>query len=157
MEPVAEPLDLPPEYGTVTEIRQWSAVREELEQARYYWLATVRPDGRPHAVPLDGIWMDDVWYYGGSDQAVHYRNVAERPEAVMHVGDGLQAIIVEGEVRPARPSKALARRLATASRAKYGYAPPVSSYAGALGLFPRRVLAWTALPRDATRFRFDAS
>jgi hypothetical protein len=100
--------------------------------------------------------MDDVWYYGGSEKAVHHRNVAERPQAVMHVGDGTRAIVVEGEVRPARPTEELAGRLAAASRRNNGYAP-LGAYKDASGLCPRRVLAWTAFPRDATRFRFDAS
>ena len=35
-----------------------------------------------------------------------------------------------------------------------GYGRDAQAYEGALGLYPRRVLAWSAFPRDATRFRF---
>jgi hypothetical protein len=50
-----------------------------------------------------------------------------------------------------------ARRLAAASKSKYGYAPPLSVYtSGVWTLEPQRVLAWTNFPRDATRFDFDA-
>ena len=157
MEPVAERLDLPREYGDPTEPLDWGTVRAELERAQHYWIVTVRDDGPPHAVPVDGIWLDDAWYYGGSDETVHHRSVVANPEVVMHLEDGMKAVIVEGEVRRTTPPGALAQRLADVSRKKYGYGQSASDYEkGVLTLLPRRVLAWTAFPKDATRFRFDA-
>jgi hypothetical protein len=154
MTPTAELIDLPKEYGRATRKLAWSTVRAELERATQYWLATGRPDGRAHLVPLDGVWLDDVWYYGGSEQAVHYRNALANPGAVMHLPDPVKAVVVEGEARLAHPSPALARRLAEAANAKYGYGQDAGAYRGALGLYPRTVRAWTAFPTDATRFRF---
>jgi len=53
------------------------------------------------------------------------------------------------------PSKTVARQLAAASKAKYGYSPSVASYlAGVWRLQPVKVMAWTTLYIDATRFRF---
>jgi Pyridoxamine 5'-phosphate oxidase len=154
MDPIAEPLELPDGYGRVTGTLAWPAVRAELERALRYWLATTTPHGRTHVVPVDGVWLDDVWFYGGSERAAHYRNALDNPNAVMHLPDPMRAVIVEGVVRLAHPSPETAERLAQASKAKYGYAPDPSAYDGALGLFPRRVRAWTAFPSDATRFRF---
>ena len=34
----------------------WSHAEQRLKRARNYWIATTRPDGTPHAVP--------VWGYG---------------------------------------------------------------------------------------------
>jgi pyridoxamine 5'-phosphate oxidase-like protein len=154
MDPIAERLELPDGYGRVTTTLAWATVRAALEEAMHYWVTTVRPVGRPHAVPVDGLWLDDAWFYGGSEQAVHYRNALASPRVVMHLPDPAKAVVVEGDARLARPSPALARRLAKASHAKYGYGPDAQAYEGALGLYPRRVLAWSAFPRDATRFRF---
>jgi hypothetical protein len=28
-----------------------------------HWLATVRPDGRPHVMPVWAIWVDDAFYF----------------------------------------------------------------------------------------------
>jgi hypothetical protein len=53
-----------------------------------------------------------------------------------------------------RATRTLARRLDEAAQAKYGYGQDPGAYQGALGRYPRRVRAWTAFPRDATRFRF---
>ncbi|MGH2777170.1 MAG: pyridoxamine 5'-phosphate oxidase family protein, partial [Actinomycetota bacterium] len=65
MEPVVEQLDIPAEYGSPKTLLTWNAIRKELEEAAQYWVATTRPDGRPHVVPRDGVWLDDAWYYGG--------------------------------------------------------------------------------------------
>jgi Pyridoxamine 5'-phosphate oxidase len=154
MEPTAERLQLPDGYGRVTRTLAWTTVREALEQAGAYWVTTMRPDGRPHTVPVDGLWLDDVWYYGGSEQTVHYRNVLANSHAVMHLPDPARAVVVEGDVRPAEPPPELTRRLAEASKAKYGYGPEAHAYQGVLGLYPRRARAWTAFPTDATGFRF---
>jgi hypothetical protein len=156
MEPSAEPLELPAEYGKVTTVLRWPTIRAFLERAERYWIATTRSDGRPHVVPVDGIWLDDRWYFGGSEHAIHQRTVAANPNVVMHLEDAMKAVIVEGQVRQTKPSSAVAKRLVAASREKYGYAPSVSSYQkGVPTLMPNRVLAWTAFPKDATRFRFN--
>ncbi|HET6770719.1 MAG TPA: pyridoxamine 5'-phosphate oxidase family protein [Actinomycetota bacterium] len=157
MEPIAELLGFPEEYGKAATKLDWAAVRAELERAERYWIATTREDGRPHVVPVDGIWVDDLWYYGGSEEAVHHRMVTANPQVVMHLEDAMKAVIVEGEVRSTNPSKLVAERLAATSKKKYGYAPPAADYEkGVLTLFPKRVLAWTTFPKDATRFRFDS-
>jgi hypothetical protein len=50
----------------------------------------------------------------------------------------------------------LARRLAAASKAKYGYGPSAELYAeGVWELCPQRARAWTSFPTDATRFVFS--
>lgn len=156
--PTATKISFPKGYGTAKQVLAWGDVRARLEEAKAYWLATTRADGAPHVVPVDGLWVDDVWYYGGAPDAVHRRTVAQNPRAVMHLPDPLQAVIVEGVVRGEQPSPELAQRLADASNTKYaeyGYRNDASAYADVLALIPTRVLAWTAFPNDATRFGFD--
>src|SRR5258707_12744264 len=53
----------------------WRSVRERLEQGlsqapgsggpyrHTCWLATVRPDGRPHVMPLGVLWVDGAFYF----------------------------------------------------------------------------------------------
>ncbi len=158
MSPRAERLRLPPGYGSPSTTLGWPEVRSRLEEAPAYWVATCRPDGRPHVVPVDGLWIDDVWYYGGGPDAVHVRTALANPEVVMHLPDPHRSVIVEGRVRTARPEPGLARRLMAASRAKYpqyGGGTDPGAYDDALALHPRRVLAWSSYPTDATRFVFD--
>jgi hypothetical protein len=153
--PGAEHLALPAEYGSPSRLLTWEAVRTRLEEAPHYWLATVRPDGRPHTVPLDGLWVDDGWWFGGSPEAVKHGNLLANPQASLHLEDAGAAVIVEGRCEWAAPDAGAAERLAKASKAKYGYGPPPSAYrAGVWRLHPTRILAWTEFPGDATRFRF---
>jgi len=87
-EPSASPLPLPPAYGKPTRPMAWSDADDLLTESRVYWIASVRPDGRPHLVPSDGIWLDDALYFGGSPDTVHMRNVRATGRAAAHVGDG---------------------------------------------------------------------
>jgi nitroimidazol reductase NimA-like FMN-containing flavoprotein (pyridoxamine 5'-phosphate oxidase superfamily) len=157
-DPVAELLDLPAGYGTPQVTLAWEDVRERLVSATHYWLATARADGRPHVVPLDGIWLDDAWFFGGSPEAVKHRNLERNPRAVLHLEDAERAVIVEGVCEEIFPEGPLAARLAQLSRSKYGYGPDPSSYreTGVWRLRPERVLSWQRFPRDATRFSFRA-
>jgi nitroimidazol reductase NimA-like FMN-containing flavoprotein (pyridoxamine 5'-phosphate oxidase superfamily) len=158
-EPTAHKLALPEGYGRTTETLDWAIVRTRLEEAKTYWLATSRPDGRPHVVPVDGIWLDDSWFYGGSPETAHRRIARANPHAVMHLPEPFEAVMVEGDVRPAQPPPELAERLAEATNTKYadyGYRTTAGDFADAQVLVPRRVIAWSSFPRDATRFLFDA-
>ena len=153
MDIVAEPLDLPEAYGRATRLLAWSDVRRRLEEATPYWVATTRPDGRPHVVPKDGLWVDDRFFFGGATDTVNHRNLGASGLAGVHVGDGTEAICVEGTAEWHLASDAEAAELASASRSKYGYAPPVDAYrSGVWRLTPARVIAWTSFPKDATRF-----
>jgi nitroimidazol reductase NimA-like FMN-containing flavoprotein (pyridoxamine 5'-phosphate oxidase superfamily) len=158
VEPRAELVDMPAVYGRPKEKLAWEVVRERLEKELHYYVASVRPDGRPHVVPKDGAWLDDTLYYSGADDTVHHRNIAGHPEVAMHIGGGLQAVIVEGESRPVEVDQELAQRLSAESE-KYrplGYTMKAEDYrsGSVLALRPHRVIAWMNFPRDATRFIF---
>jgi hypothetical protein len=155
-DPAVEPLDLPAGYGTPEATLHFGGVRARLEQAKCYWLATVRPDGRPHTMPVDGLWRDDAWFFGGSPDTVKHRNLQANPRAVIHLEDADRAVIVEGVCEWLHPQPELARRLAAMSQEKYGYAPDSAGYTdqGLWRLRPERVLGWELFPRDATRFVF---
>ncbi len=154
--PRTEQLPIPPEYGRPSRLLDWAVVEARLHDAHHYWLATVWPDGRPHAVPFDGLWRAGRWYFGGSPMTVKHRNLLVNPHATLHLDDAVSAVIVDGRCEMEKPSAEGARGLVAASEAKYGYAPPVDAYLGGVwALRPGRVLAWTELHVDATRFVFD--
>ena len=154
-EPLGEPLPIPPEYGKPDTVLTWPAVEERLTAAKRYWLSTTRPDGRPHAVPIDGLWLDGALYFGGSPKTVTNRNLAQNAAVVLHTEDADSPVIVEGTCEVVVPDESLVQQLLATSTGKYGYAPPAAAYrAGVRTLKPSRVLAWTSLPDDATRFTF---
>lgn len=153
--PVAEQLNVPPEYGSPSRLLPWEDVVARLAEAKHYWLVTARPDGSPHVVALDGLWLDDRWYFGGVATTQWQRNLRADARAVLHLEDATSAVIVEGTCPVEQPDQAFAERLSAASKAKYGYGPPPSVYLGGVrALRPRVARAWTDFTVDATRYRF---
>lgn len=141
----------------------WEHVEQRLLAATEFWLATTRPGGRPHVVPRWGAWLDGHFYYDGSPQTRHVRNIVKNPNAVLHLESGTDVVIIEGESRPSEPvSLELGARIAAEFRRKYGakgYEPEDSAWsgpdAGGLCVFtPRKALAWANFPADVTRFTF---
>ncbi len=136
----------------------WSRVERKLTAARVYWLCTVRPDGRPHAVPKWGVWLDGRIYFDGSPETRHARNLARNPSVCLHLESGTDVVVVEGTGRAAsRPSPELGLRLARAYAAKYarlGYAPQADQWdaGGLFEVLPQTVLAWTSFTDDPTKF-----
>jgi len=156
--PIIDRPEFPAEYGNPKKRLAWPDVEAKLESATVYWIASTRPDGRPHVIPRDGTWLDGGLYYGGSPETVHFRNISANPEIVVHIGDGMEAIIVEGAVEIEKPDDAMAKRLSDASFEKYpqyGRMDPSMYMGGVSVLRPRRVLAWTSFTENATRFRFE--
>jgi len=53
-----------PGYGTIgpeegTGLLPWSWAVERLSRSRNYWLATIRPEGGPHVMPVWAVWDQD--------------------------------------------------------------------------------------------------
>jgi hypothetical protein len=107
-------------------------------------------------VPLDGLWLDGSCYFGGDPATVHVRNLRRNGRAALHLENADSVVIVEGIAEWTTPSTSAAKRLDAAAATKYGYTQSTNSYrAGVWRLQPIKVMAWTQLYVDATRFRFD--
>jgi hypothetical protein len=157
---------IPQGYGTPETpdgMLQWGTVEERLVGALHYWMATCRPDGRPHVVPRWGAWIDGSLYYDGSPETVHARNLRDNPACTLHIGDGREAVMLDGSSQPSEPvTGELGERIAAEIGRKYrdlGYAPEADAWsgdlAGGLAVFtPAKALAWFEFPTDLTRFRF---
>lgn len=141
-----------------TALVTWSQIVERLSSAKNYWLCSVRPEGRPHAVPKWGVWVDGKVYFDGSRETRHAKNIAANPQVVLHLESGDSALIVEGIARPlAKPPPELASRIAHAYREKYaalGYAPRPDQWdeGGLFEINPRVVFSWTEFKKDPTKF-----
>ena len=87
-----------------------------LRSAMNYWIVTTRPDGRPHAAPVWGVWLDDGLWFGTDGQKV--RNLEALPYAVVHLDSADDVIMVQGPVEIVHDA-ALVTRAADAFRVKY--------------------------------------
>lgn len=157
--PRAGRLRLPTAYGLpkhTTDLLPWSHVQERMRTAMHYWVCTVSPGGLPHATPVDGLWLDDQLFFGGSPQTRRNRNLADNPAVCIHLESSDDVVILQGEARLRTLDQGVALRLAEASAQKYGYAPQPADYAATpVHIFrPRVVFAWTPLLKAATRWEF---
>lgn len=164
--PAADRPIMPDGYGVPESsdgLLMWPEVSRRLVAATQYWMATTRPDGRPHAVPRWGVWLEGGLWYDGSPETVHVRNLVSNPACVLHLEDGWQAVIVEGASAPAAPpGLTLGGRIAAAFAAKYGdkgYSPEPDAWegpgaGGLLRFTPAKAMAWFDFPNDVTRFSF---
>ena len=165
---VADRPSMPEGYGVpdgTDGLLPWPVVESRLRDSTSYWMATTRPDGRPHVVPRWGVWLDGRLYYDGSPTTVHATNLRGNPHCVLHLEDGTRAAILEGTSGAASsPGLELGGRIAAEMDRKYGaqgYSPAADSWegeaAGGLCVFvPVKGLAWHDFPKDVTRFRFPA-
>ncbi len=136
----------------------WSHVAERMAKAMHYWVSTTSPDRHPHATPVDGVWLEDALYFGGSEETRRSRNLAANPAVCIHLESGSDVIIMHGEaIALGKPERTLAVRLSEASVAKYGYGPSPEDYGSMPGSYifrPSVVMAWSQFPKDATRWEF---
>jgi len=150
-------------YGIATEetgLLAWDWVRKRLEKAQNYWVATTRPDGRPHVAPVWGILLDDYVYFSTGARSRKGRNLQANPAVALHLESGIECVIIEGTVQ-AISDKALYERIAPIYSQKYkphGYEPTAADLAQnpMYRVAPHTVLAWleTDFPNTATRWQF---
>ncbi len=161
--------DVPKDYGLPDDddgMLEWSWAEERLARAMNYWIATVRPDGRPHATPVWGVWHEGTLYFDGSGETRRMKNISANPEVSVHLESGDEVVILEGraESAPVPPDRAFATQLAGLYKAKYAaheYAPEPSQWdeGGLYVIRPRRALGWMLKPgmefgRTYTRWRW---
>jgi len=153
-----------PGYGipeTEEGMLPWSHVVTQLEKSMNYWIGTVDEQGRPHATPVWGVWMDDALYFDGSPTCRRGRNLASNPAVVIHLEDGTHPVILQGEAHELKASPLeLREKLAKTYSAKYremGYEPNPELWApGRLWMVKvQTAFAWTEFPKDATRWTFE--
>lgn len=97
----------------------WSWAERRLAAAHDYWLATLHDDGRPHVMPVWGVWDGRSLWFSSSPDARKARNLTRDPRATVTTDDPRDPVVVEGEVTRIRDrdaNTAFVERL----NAKYG-------------------------------------
>jgi nitroimidazol reductase NimA-like FMN-containing flavoprotein (pyridoxamine 5'-phosphate oxidase superfamily) len=95
----------------------WAFAQERLanpEPGRTSWLATVRPDGRPHLVPILAFWIDGAFHFVVGEGTRKGRNLAADGRCVVGTGSTTLPsldVVVEGRAEPL-DDEAAVRRIA---------------------------------------------
>jgi len=136
--------------------------RERLAAATTWWVATVRPDGRPHAMPIWGAWVEDRGYLLGQLTARWARNLLTNPAIVIHIQGGEDVVIVEGDARLlTAPDSVVLERVRTGFakyQASHGNTVDAAAWVGKgfWEVTPRVVFGFSDYVTDATRWRLSA-
>ena len=138
----------------------WDWAVDRLTKARNYWIATTCPDGRPHCVPVWGVWLDNAFYFSTGAQSRKTRNLAANANCVVCPEDGTQALSLEGVAEKISDAGTI-RRFVEAYNPKYEWdlkAETVLEMGPIFAVRPRKVIAVDATPGEfagsATRWKF---
>jgi hypothetical protein len=153
---------MPREYGVPESpegLVAWADVESRLASALVYWIATSGPGGRARVRPVDGLYHEGTLYVGGSPETRWVRDILANPSVSVHLDDGSDAVILEGEAVMLEHGvdRPTAERLAALSNEKYpqyGVTPESYMGPGPIAFRPSVGFAWKSFPKDVTRFRF---
>jgi|SRR6516162_2250057 len=150
---------VPATYGFPTGpqgLLDWKWARERLTNSHNYVIITVRPDGRPHAMGMHGLWIKDAFYFGTAVETRKAKNLAVNANCIL-VNDRLdELVVVEGTAKQVTAAD-LPMAASQASKRKYGW--PMRSRSGAMifKVTPRVVFGFPEkqIATAVTRWIFD--
>lgn len=133
----------------------WDFVATQMTRAKHYWISTVFADGRPHVVPVWGIWLDNRFHFEGSPKTAWARNLFANPRIAVHLPDGDKVVILEGTAHTIEDDEidaAAWHLLDTTYQTKY----QVTQGSPYWYVQPQKVLAWDGETlHTMTRWLFD--
>lgn len=104
--------------GEGTGLLPWSWAVERLERSHDYWVATIGPDGRPHVMPVWGVFMEEAVWFSSSLGSRKARNLAVNPNCTITTDNAYEPVIIEGAAVRIADIAAVAR-FAAATNQKY--------------------------------------
>lgn len=150
---------------------EWSTAIERFESGGWFWLGTVRPDGRPHSMPCFAAWSGSSFFVASKGATQKSRNLDTNGSCALTTDAGDAHLIIEGHAQRVTDADGLARA-SQAMQRLYGWPTTVAGDeldakygAPTSGGPPYRVYEITpkkgfALPTDGesfapTRWRFE--
>jgi nitroimidazol reductase NimA-like FMN-containing flavoprotein (pyridoxamine 5'-phosphate oxidase superfamily) len=140
----------------------WPEIERRLTVSHDYWVATVRPDGRPHVMPVWGVWFDGRLWFSSGLRSRKARNLAAEPRCTITTDQAQDPVVLDGLAEQVVDADGIAAFL-TAMNGKYdagmtaAFLDPAVN--GTFAVRPQRVIAlshddFTGSP---TRWTFPAS
>ena len=152
-----------PDYGLADAgsgrgLLPWDWAAERLSGAHNYWLATAAQDGRPHLMPVWGLWLDGAFLFSTGARSRKARNLAGDPRCVVSTERADEAVIAEGLAEEVADPELL-RRFVELYKTKYDWDVDPSQ-GGIYAVRPTVAFAFIEnaddFPQTATRWRFRA-
>lgn len=96
----------------------WSWAEAKLETSRNYWVVSVWPDGRPHTMPVWGMWHGGAFWFSSSKGSRKSKNLLADPRCLVATEDTQNPVVLEGTAELITSPRDLATMLAL-ENAKY--------------------------------------
>lgn len=150
-EPTADRPDMPG-YGVLpaeegSGLLPWAEAVRRLITSHDYWVATTRPGGRPHVMPVWGVWLDGRLWFSSGRRSRKARNLAADPRVTVTTDDARNPVVVDGTVERVTDRAAITG-FVVAANAKYGGGMTVGfqdpEVNGTYAVRPERVIAISA-------------
>jgi nitroimidazol reductase NimA-like FMN-containing flavoprotein (pyridoxamine 5'-phosphate oxidase superfamily) len=147
-----------PGYGIVVAkegkgLLSWAWVARKMNNCRTFWLSTIHAaNGRPHVMPLWGVWVDDAFSFSTGRKSRKGQNLAANSACTIANDDAAKAVIIEGQAVEVEDAFAL-ERIATAYKKKYKM-DPLRMKEPIYRVRPTKVFGFIekSFPKSATRW-----
>jgi nitroimidazol reductase NimA-like FMN-containing flavoprotein (pyridoxamine 5'-phosphate oxidase superfamily) len=77
----------------------WTWAVDHFLKARNYFLCTVRSDGRPHVMPVWGVWLGRSFYFSTGRRSRKSKNLSVNPNCVVCPERASEAVVLEGTAK----------------------------------------------------------
>ena len=120
--PVSDRPDMPG-YGVLpadqgSGLLPWSEAERRLTVSHDFWCATIGRGGRPHVMPVWGVWLDGRLWFSSGLRSRKARNLAADPRCTMTTDDAQNPVVLEGVAERVTDPDGIARFL-DAMNARY--------------------------------------
>src|ERR1700712_2932236 len=119
-EPVAD-RPVTPGYGILpadqgSGLMPWAEAERRLTVSHDFWVATVRPDGGPHVMPVWGVWLDGRLWFSSSLGSRKACNLAAAPRCAITTDDALNPVVVDGAAERGTDAERIAPSVVAVNR-----------------------------------------
>jgi hypothetical protein len=74
----------------------WAEAERRLSGSHDYWVATVTPAGRPHVMPVWGVWLDGRLWFSSGGRSRKARNLDADPRCTTTTDDAQNPVVLDG-------------------------------------------------------------
>jgi nitroimidazol reductase NimA-like FMN-containing flavoprotein (pyridoxamine 5'-phosphate oxidase superfamily) len=110
-----------PGYGLLgptegTGLLSWEWALERLVASHDFWLATTRPDGRPHLMPVWGVWDGAALWFSSANASRKATNLRSAPRCSIATDNAYEPVLLEGDAFAVADRNELERALDLVNR-----------------------------------------
>src|SRR5262245_3694467 len=74
----------------------WQWVQDQIKASHCYWICTASLQGKPHAMPVWGVWFDTTLYFVTKRKSKKANNLFQNPQVVIHLESADDLVVIEG-------------------------------------------------------------